>query len=203
MTDKTCYFSDYIKNREHLLVKVGVLFILMHPKVFKKPLLMVSRDNLCGSFKTTINQLAKLSIMVTIVNCKQVETAEGKVFTSLEIQGDVRFVKSKATENFYLAADRTRISSALSLDFCRTLIGQKLPGTVEKVECEPYEYVNKEGDTITLHHTFVYSPDESANVQQQQINPFLGFGQQQQSFYPQAQQIPMNFMQQVGMVAEA
>ena len=140
--------------------------------------------------------------MVTIVNCKEVETAEGKVFTSLEIQGDVRFVQSKVTDNYYLAADRTRISSALPLNFCRTLIGQKLPGTVEKVECEPYEYVNKEtGDAITLHHTFVYSPEESANVQQLQMNPYLG--QQQQSFYPQTQQIPMNFMQQMGMVAEA
>ena len=154
------------------------------------------------------NQLAKLCIMVTIVNCKQVETAEGKVFTSLEIQGDVRLVQSNVTDKYYLAANRTRISSALPLDFCRTLIGQKLQGTVEKVECQPYEYVNKEtGETMTLYHTFVYSPEEPANVQQQPINPYLGFGQQQyaqqQPYYPQAQHIPMDFMQNMGMVAEA
>ena len=141
--------------------------------------------------------------MVEIVNCKQVTTVEGKVFTSIEIQGNVRLVKSKLTENYYLAANKTRISSALSLDYCRTLIGQKLPGTIEKIDCEPYEYINPEtNEALTLHHTFVYSPDEPDNdVQQQQMNPYL-FGQQQQPFFPQAQQIPMNFMQ-MGVVAEA
>ncbi len=147
--------------------------------------------------------------MVTIVGVKQVETKDGKQFTALVIQGELRFVKSETTGNYYLSANKMRISTHLSVEFCQSLIGQKLPGTVERIECEPYPYENQEtGELMTLTHTYVYSPQEQT-VGVPAVNPFAASQQyqgQQQFHYPQQQsqnQIPFDLMSNIGMVAEA
>lgn len=101
--------------------------------------------------------------MVTIVGFKQCESKDGKQFVALEIQGELRLVQSETTGKFYLTANKTSISTSFPLQVCQTLLGKQLPGNVDKVECEPYEYVNKEtGEVLTLFHTYVYSPEEKA-----------------------------------------
>lgn len=101
--------------------------------------------------------------MVTIVGFKQCESKDGKQFVALEIQGELRLVQSETTGKFYLTANKTSISTSFPLQVCQTLLGKQLPGNVDKVECEPYEYVNKEtGEVMTLLHTYVYSPEEKA-----------------------------------------
>jgi hypothetical protein len=50
----------------------------------------------------------------------------------------------------------------------KLLIGQKLPGRVEKVQVEPYQYVNpKTGEILTLDYSFVYTPDEQGITKEQ------------------------------------
>lgn len=101
--------------------------------------------------------------MVTIVGFKQCESKDGKQFVALEIQGELRLVQSETTGKFYLTANKTSISTSFPLQVCQTLLGKQLPGNVDKVECEPYEYVNKEtGEVMTLLHTYVYSLEEKA-----------------------------------------
>lgn len=98
--------------------------------------------------------------MVTIVGFKEVETQDGRTFTSIELQGEPKLEQSSTTGNFYLTANKTRVTTLLPLDVCQMLIGQKLPGTVEKVQVEPYEHINKEtGEVKTLDYSYVYMPE--------------------------------------------
>ncbi len=40
------------------------------------------------------------------------------------------------------------------------MIGTQIPGSIEKQECEPYEYVVQEtGEEIILSHRWVYLPE--------------------------------------------
>lgn len=95
--------------------------------------------------------------MVRIINYKKRETEDGKEFFVLELQGGIEMVKSKETGKFYVTARKASISSTFDELTCQALIGTELPGKVEKVECEAYEYVIKDtGETITLTHKFEY-----------------------------------------------
>lgn len=95
--------------------------------------------------------------MVTIINFKERETEEGKTFFVLEAQGGIEMIQSKATGNFYATAKKVFIPTTFDENTCRALIGSQVLGEIAKVECEPYEYVNKEsGEVIMLFHRYVY-----------------------------------------------
>jgi len=99
--------------------------------------------------------------MVTIVGFQQCESKEGKPFVAIELQADPQLLQSANTGNFYLTANKCRVSTAFPVEVCQMMIGQKLSGTIEKVPCEPYQYVNKEtGEITTLDYTYMYCPEE-------------------------------------------
>jgi len=99
----------------------------------------------------------KTKEMVRIVNYQKRTTEEGKDFFVLEIQGGIELVKSQATGKHYVTARKAYIPSTFDEMTCQALIGSELPGKVEKVACEPYEYVIKDtGEVITLAHRFEY-----------------------------------------------
>jgi hypothetical protein len=101
--------------------------------------------------------------VVTITNYKEVQTEDGREFVSIELQSEAKLIQSPTTGNFYLTVNKTRVTTALPVDVCKTLVGQKLPGTVEKIHVEPYESINKEtGEVKTLHYINVYTPQEQA-----------------------------------------
>lgn len=101
--------------------------------------------------------------MVRIINYKKRETEEGKEFFVLELQGGIEMVKSKETGKFYVTARKASISSTFDELTCQALIGTELPGKVEKVTCDAYEYViNDTGEVITLTHRFEYVEEEKA-----------------------------------------
>ncbi len=99
--------------------------------------------------------------MVTITNYHVRKNNEGETFISLELQGDIEMIQSASTGNFYASAKRCSMSSTFSEDVAKTLIGKQLPGRIDRVECEPYDFTVKQtGEVISLTHTYVYSPDE-------------------------------------------
>lgn len=101
--------------------------------------------------------------MVRIVNYQKRTTEEGKDFFVLEIQSGISMVKSKETGKFYATANKASISSTFDELTCQALIGTELPGKVEKINCEPYNYTIKDtGEVITLTHRFEYV-DETEN----------------------------------------
>lgn len=101
--------------------------------------------------------------MVRIINYQKRTTEEGKDFFVLEIQSGITMVKSVTTGKFYATANKASISSTFDELTCQALIGTELPGKVEKVNCEVYDYTIKDtGEVITLTHRFEYV-DESEN----------------------------------------
>lgn len=106
--------------------------------------------------------------MVRIVNYQKRQAENGKEFFVLELQGGIEMVKSAETGKFYVTARKASISSTFDEITCKALIGTELPGSVEKVNCEPYNYTIKDtGEVITLCHRFEYVEEEaiSQNVE--------------------------------------
>lgn len=99
--------------------------------------------------------------MVRIVNYIKRHSEDGKEFFSLELSGGIEMVLSQVSGQFYATAKKAYITSTFDEDTCRSLIGTEMPGSVSKVECEPYEFTVKEtGEIITLSHRYVYLPEE-------------------------------------------
>jgi hypothetical protein len=95
--------------------------------------------------------------MVKIIDYKVRMSADGEPFFALILQGGIQLVQSKETGMFYATAKRASITSTFDEETCKSLIGQELDGTVEKVECETYEYTNEEtGEILELSHRWVF-----------------------------------------------
>ena len=99
--------------------------------------------------------------MVTIIGYALRQSKEGKSFVSLQLQGDVIMVQSQETGKFYATAKTCSISSTFDEKTADSLVGKPISGRIEKVACEPYEYIIEEtGEAITLYHTWEYLPDD-------------------------------------------
>ena len=120
--------------------------------------------------------------MVTIANAtERTRKSDGSIFVSLDLIGEPTVtISSNGIPS--LTAPRASLPSNLSLAVCKSLIGKQLPGSIQKIECEPYQYTNKDTEEVmTCTHKFQYSPEETSAVmtanppmQLQSVNPFMG-----------------------------
>lgn len=110
--------------------------------------------------------------MVRIINYKERVREDGEAFFVLELQGGIQMVKSQQTDKFYVTAKKATIPSTFDEVTCKALIGTELSGTIEKVECDPYEYTIKDtGEVIQLDYRYEYSEEkQSKSVQDEDIN---------------------------------
>lgn len=52
------------------------------------------------------------------------------------------------------------ISSTFDEETCKALLGTEMPGTIAKIDSDPYEYIIKEtGEIIILSHRYSYVPE--------------------------------------------
>jgi len=99
--------------------------------------------------------------MVTIINFKERNKEDGTSFFVLEVQGGIEMIKSQSTGNFYATARKAFLPSTFDALTCQALIGTQMQGSIEKVECEPYEHTIRDtGEIIMLHHRFCYVQEE-------------------------------------------
>ena len=97
--------------------------------------------------------------MVTIVEVAERTAANGNTFCSVMVAGDAS-VYTNAEGKASLVALKASIPSNLPKDVLESMIGNKLPGKVERVETEPYQWTNPNtGEELTLSHTYKYVPD--------------------------------------------
>lgn len=100
--------------------------------------------------------------MVTIVNYKERLKDDGTSFFVLELQGGIEMTQSNTTGMFYATAKKAIIPSTFDEVTCKGLVGTQMPGEIEKVDCDPYEYtVQETGEEIILSHRWVYVPEEA------------------------------------------
>lgn len=99
--------------------------------------------------------------MVLITGYQKKQTEE-KEFFLLELQGeDVEIVISQTTGMPYATTRRTLLSTTFNEQMCIALVGKQLPGTINKVEVEAYEYtVQDTGEVKTLNYKYVYTANE-------------------------------------------
>jgi hypothetical protein len=99
--------------------------------------------------------------MVTVTNYLQKKNAEGKKFFALELTGEVEIAFSQSGRSF-ATAKKCNIPSTFDEEECKIMIGKQLPGTIRKVDAEPYEFKPKKGDPITLNYRYEYSAEENS-----------------------------------------
>ncbi len=98
--------------------------------------------------------------MVTVKNYVKRTNKNDDAFFILELQGEVEMIKSLKSERFYAHARKAFITTTVDELTCKSLIGTKFPGSIKKVESEPYNYqIPGTNDSITLNHTYQYIPD--------------------------------------------
>lgn len=101
--------------------------------------------------------------MVRIINYKKSIKEDGRESISLKVQGGIEAVQSQQSGKLYLTARTAYVFCTFDEQTAKNLIGTELPGEVQKVPCEPYDYVVKDtGETMTLCHRFEYVQEEPA-----------------------------------------
>ena len=108
--------------------------------------------------------------MVTVTEVKAAKNSNGEEFFGLIVQSGAIAVKSKETGRVYLTAKRAFISTTFNEQTASSLIGEKLEGTIRKVQCEPYDYtVEETGEIIELSHRWEFV-DPSLEMEQQLVD---------------------------------
>jgi len=103
--------------------------------------------------------------MVTIINFKERIKEDGTSFFVLELQGGIELAQSQKTGQFYATAKKAYIPSTFDESICKALIGTQMQGSIEKVECEPFEYtVQETGEVIILSHRYQYVQEETSKT---------------------------------------
>lgn len=114
--------------------------------------------------------------MVTVIAYDKRQSEDGKEFFALTIQGGVEIVESQ-NGNLYMTARKTTIPSTFDEEGCQLVLGKEIPGEIQKVECAPYEYLNKStGEVIILSHTYEYVPEKKVPVLPAGTPEFVPFG---------------------------
>jgi hypothetical protein len=112
--------------------------------------------------------------MVTIVDYRTYPREDGSEFHALVVQGGVEAVKSKETGRMYLTVRSAKVPCTFDLATCETLMGTTLPGSIRKVEVDPYAYaVPSTGEIIQLAHRYEYIDEEESIVQENVIDSGL------------------------------
>ena len=72
-------------------------------------------------------------------------------------------IKSQKTGNFYAQTMKTNIIASMDFDTCKMMVGEKVPGTIGKKNCPPYQYTTPDGSKKTLNYTYVYLEIEESD----------------------------------------
>ena len=104
--------------------------------------------------------------MVQITNLRPSQSTDGKDFISFVLEGGMELIQSQKTGNFYAKGKKALLPTTLSEQAAKLMVGTQLPGSIQRIPCENYDYTIKEtGEVITLSHTYTYSPvEESVSV---------------------------------------
>jgi len=101
--------------------------------------------------------------MVTIIGSEKRKNSKDEDFNVLILQGDVEPVISSGTGKPYLTARKTSVPCTFDEKVAKKMVGQTLPGKIERLSCEEYEYgIPGSKEKIILSHTYQYSADPTS-----------------------------------------
>ena len=103
--------------------------------------------------------------MVKVKDYHVRQSNNGEKYISLELEGDVSFVQSQNTGRFYATTKRCFMYAALDEVTAKNLVGTQMPGTIERVACDPYEYtVPETGELKTLSYSYEFRPADAVET---------------------------------------
>ncbi len=104
--------------------------------------------------------------MVTVTGVETRENSKGEAFAVLILSGDLQIVISKTTGNPYATVNKISIACTFPEDVAKLMVGKQLPGEIQRVECEHYQYISKTtGEVVTLNHRYTYNPNPTNLVE--------------------------------------
>ncbi|HSD08869.1 hypothetical protein [Flavobacterium sp.] len=104
--------------------------------------------------------------MVKIIDYKTYQRKDGEEFYALVVQGGLEAVKSQETGRTYFTAKKATVSCTFTEEMCNSLVGETLPGSIKKVNTEPYEYtIPDTGEVIELNHRYDYISEEDSVIE--------------------------------------
>ena len=104
--------------------------------------------------------------MVTITKLEERLNRKKEKFHVLILQGNVEVAISKTTGRPYLTARKTSIPVTFDKSLAEKMIGQELPGTIERIETEEYEFtIPGTKQKVKLSHRWQYNK-EPASVEE-------------------------------------
>jgi hypothetical protein len=98
--------------------------------------------------------------MITIIDAVERKNSKGETFTSLILSGGVEMVKSQ-NNKFYATVRKCSVPSTLDLPVAKSMIGEKMSGSIIKKPCEPYIYTTPKGEDIELEFTYEFVQETS------------------------------------------
>ncbi len=104
--------------------------------------------------------------MLSVTNYKVSQSKDGSKFISLTVEGGIEMVQSLSTGAFYAKSKKCFIPFTGNEEAAKAMIGCNIPGTIERVECLPYEYRLNTNEVITLYHTYQYQPENAKATSQ-------------------------------------
>jgi len=108
--------------------------------------------------------------MVQVIDYAMRQSKDGRDFNVLILQGGLSMVQSKKTGNFYATVKKCSIPATFDEATAKTMIGERITGSVQKKACEPYSFVVKEtGEVMQLDYRWVYLP-EGATIWTKRLN---------------------------------
>jgi hypothetical protein len=103
--------------------------------------------------------------MVTVSSYAVRTRKDGTTFIALELSGGVELVQSNNSGKFYATVRKTSIPSTFNETIAKGLIGSQMPGSIVRVQVDPYQFVNQRtGEVLTLQHSFSYQPEGSTEL---------------------------------------
>ena len=105
--------------------------------------------------------------MVTVVGVAIRQTKDdGREFVALIMQGGLCLVQSKKSGNFYATVKRCSIPSTFDAETAEKMVGEKVPGSIQRISCDPYDFTVKEtGEIIRMNYRWGYVP-EGATIEE-------------------------------------
>ncbi len=103
--------------------------------------------------------------MVTVSSYAVRTRKDGTTFIALELTGGIELVLSNNSGKFYATVRKTSIPSTFNETIAKGLIGSQMPGSIVRVQVDPYQFVNQRtGEVLTLQHSFSYQPEGSVEL---------------------------------------
>jgi len=99
--------------------------------------------------------------MITIVSAVQRKNSKGETFTALILSGGIEICKSQKGK-FYATARKASVPCTLELAVAKQMIGQKMPGSILKKQCEPYPFKTQTGEVIEIDFTYEYNEEATS-----------------------------------------